>query len=164
MLTNFKTLDSLVLQTKRRRPIKNEFGRPPKSSAGLDDFYARMKAIRPDLLRRSADSSYNCYGMAFANRRTHVHEDALAVIFEDDGYRIIDRTEAMPGDLVIYRKADHQIAHVAVVIRRDFVTTNSSDDLVVLSQWGNSGEFIHKASEAPQEYGQIIEIWTERSQ
>jgi hypothetical protein len=98
--------------------------------------------------------------MVFAGRRTHVHEDALPIVFVDDEYRRIERRDANVGDIVIYRGPSGDIEHVGVVLRRILVTPSDDDDLVVLSQWGDSGEFIHKSSE--QAYGEVREVWTDR--
>ena len=35
-------------------------------------------------------------------------------------------------------------------------------DITVLSQWGDDGEYIHKLTEVPNEYGKAEEFWTDR--
>lgn len=139
----YSATSDLKIETRKRRHIRNEPDRPLRTQEGMDDFFDRMKSRWTNLTRRSADSSYNCFGMAFANRRTHVHEDALPIIFHDDEYRKIERSDAERGDIVIYRGPSGEIEHVAVILQRMPITPSADDDLLVLSQWGNSGEFIH---------------------
>jgi len=154
--------DSLALETKGRHPIANVFGKPQRPKDSLDAFFDAMRKIWPDLVRRSWDSTYNCYGMAFGARRTAVDEAALRVIFEDDGYRRVPRDQALPGDIAIYRDKTGEVSHVGIIIQRRLVTTARDDDLVILSQWGFDGEFIHGATKVPEAYGPLTEIWSDR--
>ena len=154
--------DSLVIETKGKRRVPNEFGKPQRPRQSMDAAWDAFRQHWPNLQRRSADSTYNCYGLAFANRRTAVTDTALPIIFQDDGYRVITRTNALPGDVVVYRDQGDNITHVAIVLQRRLVISEDQDDLVVVSQWGFDGEYIHPASEVPLQYGSAREIWTER--
>ncbi len=128
----------------------------------MDAFYEEMKRLWPNLQRRSWDSTYNCYGMVFANRRTVVDDTAVPIIFEDDGYRIVERNQALPGDVVVYKDGRGRIRHVGLVLQKRLVATEDDDELVVLSQWGLNGEYQHLARDVPKVYGDLAEIWTER--
>ena len=86
----------------------------------------------------------------------------MPVIFEDDGYKTIPRAKALPGDIAVYRDRTGDVSHVGVIIERRLITREDQDDLVILSQWGFDGEYIHGASELPEAYGPLGEIWSDR--
>jgi hypothetical protein len=51
---------------------------------------------------RSLTARYNCIGMAFANRRTCIEPEEVALILHEDDYIDVQRpADVMPGDLVI---------------------------------------------------------------
>ena len=162
MSQHIRIFDSLAIQTRAKRFIENDFGKPQRSKESMDAFYEEMKHLWPNLERRSWDSTYNCFGMAFANRRTVVDDSALPTIYQDDGYRAIGRPQATPGDVIIYKNERGRIMHVAVVVEKRIVQREDDDELVVLSQWGLNGEYRHSARDVPEVYGRVSEIWTER--
>ena len=115
----------------------------------------------PERRLRSLTATYNCIGMAFANRRTWIEPDHVAMILEDDAYVEISSAEVIPGDLVIYRdKAE--ISHVAVVVSRDPIVATSTFKIIVLSQWGADGEYLHDYTDVNDRLGRPDKFYSER--
>lgn len=118
--------------------------------------------------RRQAYGICNCYGMAFANRRTSIPDelgdDILARILHDDRYTQRTENQALPGDLVLYRDRDHGYVHVAVLVEND--RENGIPRLRAISKWGPyTGEDIHNVYEHHfRSAGWVIsvEFWAER--
>lgn len=84
------------------------------------------------------------------------------MIRDDDGYKAIGRQQAMEGDIVVYRK-NGRITHSGVIVSKRLVLREQDDELLVLSQWGYDGEYLHAANTVPSEYGELSEIWSERN-
>lgn len=147
--------------TRARRRIENE-QLPAMRPEATQALHQRWVSLRPGIVARSHDTTYNCVGMVFANRRTAIDPDQLQKIFDDDGYRpLASLAEAMPGDVAVYR-VGIDIAHVAVVIevKRDF--SKGTIEFLLLSKWGQAGEYIHREREVPDAYGTLTEVWSER--
>jgi hypothetical protein len=130
---------------------------------------ARMKAAwdiwkekHVSLVPRSHSSCYNCMGMVFASRRTWVEPDQLAMILREDGFRKIEPSEAVRGDIVVYRDGSGGVAHVGLVLSKYADVKDASWKVEVLSQWGADGEFFHDAYDVPSLLGTPQEYWTER--
>ena len=103
---------------------------------------------------RSLTARYNCVGMAFANRRTCIEPEEVAMILKDDEYFEVQRpADVMPGDLVIYEKEVGEVSHVAVVVSNDPRLTDGGSDIRVLSQWGADGEYLHDYEDVPPPLG-----------
>lgn len=108
---------------------------------------------------RSLSSTYNCVGLVFATRRTWVDPDEVARIFQGDGYKRVDIPEI--GDIAVYRKGGN-IKHVAVVTRIDATVATGERNILLLSQWGADGEYLHSVGDVPEVFGQEVEYWSER--
>src|SRR6266705_1233285 len=148
---------SIPLATRAGNHIPNERRRemaPDRLKAAVA-LWARE---RPLAHLRSITATYNCVGMAFANRRTWVDPSSVPRILADDGYRRVERPAS--GDIVLYRTDDGALVHIAVVLeaRKAFERWN----LVVLSQWGADGEYVHPENYVPDRLGRPVEYWTER--
>lgn len=100
-------------------------------------------------------------GLAFASRRTHVDIESLAMILDDDGYRIVGESEAEIGDLVVYK---NKLAptHIGIIIGFDIDLSLGSREVNVLSKWGADGEYIHRIDDVPLLLGVPAEFWTAR--
>ena len=98
--------------------------------------------------RCGASTIYNCHGLAFASRRTAVHESwAIYRILQDDKYQEVTALEALPGDLILYFAESGDIEHSGVL-----VTAPRDSPLgipLVCSKWGKYKELLHKASDCP---------------
>ncbi len=110
---------------------------------------------------RSCTGLYNCYGLAFASRRTWVDNDAggvVEMILDQDGYENVKRLDCVPGDVVVYRDEEGEAVHAAVVTE----VRTLSDEVYVVSQWGADGEYTHREDDVDFRLGQPIEYWTDR--
>ncbi len=59
-------------------------------------------------------------------------------------------------------KKDGEVEHVGVVIEIKPDLQKATKTLVILSQWGLDGEWIHPHDCVPPLYGRIAEVWTDR--
>jgi len=109
----------------------------------------------------SETSVYNCMGMVFASRRTSIGiKDWLENILREDKYRKLDGIQDIHlGDIIVYRKGE-EYSHVAVLIEKNMTVT--SNEYIVLSQWGKDGEWKHNMNDVPFMLGRPSEYWTHR--
>ncbi len=158
---------SIKLETMKRRWIPNEQRkrRSPESMLAAKEMLLQS---HPEWELRSLSSAYNCMGMVFASRRTWVEPDHFEMIVEDDGYvQRAQIAEAKPGDIAVYRsKKEANVIHVGVVIFIKPQLGSGDTDLIVLSQFGADGEYLHKAGDLPEGFlisgsQPKIEVWTE---
>jgi len=159
-----KDKEPIKLETKARTPIPNwiEPERPP---AALHAAAENWKERRPHAFLRSLTSTYNCIGLVVASRRAWVDPADLLQILKDDGYRKLSgAAEAMEGDVVVYREVGGRgaVTHAGLILKKQPITEPGADFLVVLSKWGQDGEYLHDESHVPEPYGKPAEYWTER--
>jgi cell wall-associated NlpC family hydrolase len=104
-------------------------------------------------------------GLAFASRRTWVETDLLGLILSEDDYKqLVDSSQAQIGDLVIYRSgSDRSVTHVGIILSRVPGMGSTSWMFLVMSKWGQEGEYIHPISEVPVLLGIPSEYWTDRT-
>ena len=115
---------------------------------------------------------YNCYGLAWANRRTAIYDaDQIELIRRDDGYRTLaDGQVPHCGDLVVYMSpvGSHAIFHVGVVSEIRTILNRETgigqQDPWILSKWGDAAsEVLHYVTDVPFEDGSYKFVyWTER--
>lgn len=154
----------LALATKKGTPIPNERG-PKLSPVQLEAARDMLLNNHSDWVPRALDSTYNCLGLVFAARRTWIEPEQFALIREDDGYRALEDDEIkMPGDVVVYSRGA-EVAHVAQLIQ--VLPRENGSGLWVLSQFGQSGEYLHDAVDLPEwlclpRYPKIT-VWTDRT-
>ena len=141
-----KDRNAIQLATRAGTWIKNErrLERAPEALAAAIAMCAPFGGTL-----RSITGTYNCVGMVFASRRTWVQPDELAPIFGDDGYREIADSEAMEGDIVLYRDGSGDPCHVGVVFQRTTDVSSATTELIVLSKWGANGEYLHGRNQLP---------------
>lgn len=150
--------------TCNRNYVENERPDEERPIEALQAAYQYVKSISPSARCCSLTAMYNCVGVVFASRRTHVDCEHLDMILQDDGYRLISQKSAIEGDVVVYRK-DGIPLHVGIIYELQdlsFARDGSQIELWVLSQWGQDGEYIHKLREVSTLYGDQLEFWTER--
>ena len=80
-------------------------------------------------------------------------------IMLEDKYIKIPRDKAMVGDFVLYTLDTNEVTHIAVIVRRP---VENPDNFSVMSAWGQVGEFVHQVADAPPQYGNPTEFWTDR--
>jgi hypothetical protein len=146
-------IQMMRLETSRGRGIDND----QTSELTNADSFADVRADRqfPGAIRRTpASASYNCHGMTFAARRTRIWlSRALQMILADDGWTTVNQSEALPGDVVIYRSDDGDLSHSGVVVESDPLAP------LILSKWGNGGERVHRLRECPSVYGPQVTFY-----
>lgn len=151
------------LATSKNRPIPNS-RRSERAPAAMEAAKELVLNGHPDRQLRSLTATYNCIGMALANRRTCVEPEHVPMIFEDDGYVEIGPAKAMPGDLVLYRTEEGEISHIAVVVSPAAIAESASEKLKirVLSQWGADGEYLHDYADVNERLGKPDKFYSER--
>ena len=160
---NFLVGSPIPLGTREGRHIPNErrLQRPPAAMMVARDLVVSNHA---SARMRSLSSVYNCMGMVFATRRTCIEPDYLEMILQDDGYRSVsDESELWPGDIVIYRDQEGEVAHIGIVIRVTADLRNATWEVFAISQWGADGEYLHRVDDVNPRLGSPVEYWTERS-
>lgn len=130
------------------------------------------------IIRREPSRMFNCHGMTFANRRTRVQglgqslvdiidntTTLLKNILSDDNYREVDLGYLEAGDIVVYRSdVNKSILHTGLVYQVDTPFGDPTTSvLLVLSKWGENGEYLHGLHETPYVDAPDIEFWTERT-
>lgn len=133
-----------------------------KSQKDLSNRY--LAAQVPGAILRSSDATYNCLGLAFASRRTHIDTRHTRLILTEDGYApIASEDDLRVGDLVVYKDEGGEIKHVGIVVGADdLFDASRSRNIRVMSKWGEGGEFIHALRAVTQMFGHILEFWTDR--
>lgn len=155
---------ALKLETRRHRWIRNVL----RPEAARDQMRARIAVSLgacPRATPVSASAIYNCYGLAFAARRTAiVDEEDVAAILEDDQYRKLpwDPNAWLPGDVVIYRNEQDEIVHAGLVARKSVDLPRGDVAVYVLSAWGECGEYLHAIDEVPPLLGKPTEVVAQR--
>ena len=85
------------------------------------------------------------------------------MILADDGYRPINRNELECGDVVVHRREDlAEISHVGIVANVKVKPKDASLEVMVLSQWGQDGEYFHLDDDVNPMLGTPTEYWTDR--
>ncbi len=111
---------------------------------------------------RSMSSVYNCFGMAFGGRRTCIEPEHVPMILREDGYLEVERAASvMTGDIVIY-EYEGEISHVAVVISNEPDLMNADSNMLVMSQWGSHGEYLHDYRDVHYSFGKPVRFYSER--
>jgi hypothetical protein len=130
--------------TDRGRQILLQISAGEKGSLQLP-LLSREKSVvkdQPRGLLRLADPSpdYNCHGYVFTGGLFCIRGRDVAVILEDNDYRVVER----PGtqDLVVYRDDAGDIIHTAVVL-----SVLADGTVLVESKWGALGRYVHTISE-----------------
>ena len=150
------------LSTRKNTHIPNA-PRMPKIPAIMQAAQAMVLGSHSSAKSRSLSSVYNCMGMIFAARRTWIETDHLRAILEDDEYRPIDRYELQQGDIVVYKNNHNEDSHVAIVFEVKLKLVDATLEVVVLSQWGQDGEYLHKDDDVNPWLGTPTEYWTDRT-
>jgi hypothetical protein len=146
----------LELQTRKGWNIPNS---PflQRSPAEMKEAFRIQKGAHPSLNVRSMRSHYDCVGLVFGSRRTVIDIDHVRRILEDDEYATIPRWKAARGDLALYEDSSGP-AHIGIIWGIDTIL----NELMVLSQWGQDGEFFHSIDDVREDWRYSISIWTDR--
>ena len=146
----------LALETKRRTKIPNEvfWG---SGITGFDFALAdieRRYSDPPGFVRRLGYvPTYNCHGLTFASRRTTVLSEDVRQILPNDGYKQINRSDALAGDVVLYVAGNGDVEHSGIILYREQLL------VLVLSKFGNLHEVVHRLDTLPDYSFNSIEFW-----
>jgi hypothetical protein len=135
---------ALLTETRKRRQIGNEV-RPERAIESLQEGIRIVTDAYPEVVPLSATALYNCYGLAFASRRTWIlDEGEVKKVLEDDGFGELpwDPRFWEAGDIVLYC-LDEEVSHVAVIASKQPVLQSGDFKVHVISAWGESGEYVH---------------------
>jgi hypothetical protein len=158
---------SIPLATSNRRRIPNEqrMQRDPSSMAAARDMHL---SAHPLWRVRSLRSTYNCMGLVFASRRTWIDPEHFNMIVGDDGYvERSNRNEAVAGDHAVYRNSTNgNVIHVGCIVEVRPDLKRARSELIVISQFGANGEYIHEADDLPGALrigvsSLSLSVWTE---
>lgn len=153
----------IPLSTRKGNQIPNE-QQLLLSKQELEEARAYVLEQRPRVHARSLSNIYNCMGMVFASRRTWIHTDQLEMILKEDEYRLLnDLAELERGDIAVYRDFEGKVSHVGIVAEAGLYLNSGQRQVVVLSQWGQAGEFFHSAEDVNPLLGTLSEYWTDRT-
>lgn len=99
-------------------------------------------------LRTKATGRYNCHGLTFGARRTCIDDpSSIAKILGDDGYRLVESTGVLPGDVVLYYDRDGTVSHSGIVVDVPDILPRF---VRVVSKWGVAGaEYLHWVHRSP---------------
>lgn len=151
----------LAVHTRNNWPIPNETA-PEKNAVSQQASIELWRELLPDAKLRSISATYNCMGMVFASRRSHIHPKYLRKILKDDGYRPVQRTaDVEVGDVVVYLEAG-DVSHVGIVVTKKPNIEEGRIDFDVMSKWGHDGEYIHDLHDVPSVFGKELEFYTDR--
>jgi hypothetical protein len=154
--------ESIKLATAKNRLIPN-WQRREQAPAALREALKIVTEGYAGRRLRSLTATYNCIGMAFANRRTCIEPEHVRMILKDDEYDTVEAASAvMPGDLVFYETAPGDISHVAVVVSNNPNLEDGTSTISVLSQWGSHGEYLHDYKDVHPSLGQPVRFYSER--
>lgn len=157
----------LALEARSRAPIPNKT-RLEMHPGGLRDLARCHEALHPRAVRRSATATYNCIGMVVANRRAWVEPADLQRVLLEDGFRRRPGPDQVqPGDVVVYRDDEGEVAHAGVILEvlwtiEEALPFEKGDRFRVLSKWGEGGEYEHNLTDVPSVFGKPAEYWTDR--
>lgn len=154
----------LALDTRKGRPIPN-LQRLEMNPSQARSVVRTIKKQCPNAIMRSITQVYNCLGMAFASRRTCIEVDSIALILNDDDYKMVKhRKDVQQGDLVTYWDArTGEFKHVGVILgEKPLIEGNKKTVTWAISQFGASGEWIHPIKEVPEGCNGTIRVYTDR--
>lgn len=136
---------SLRLETRRHRHIPNITRRQLAAVIARTRAEENLK-IDPRIQLLSSATTYNCYGLALASRRTCIlSDDDIPWVLADDEYRDLpwDPVSWRPGDLALYTTDGGDISHVAVLVTIRHDLEAGSSEVFAISAWGETGEYLH---------------------
>ena len=153
--------DSIALATRRGNRIPN-WKKVERAPDAMQAALSMVTGGHEGRVLRSLASTYNCIGMAFANRRTCIEPEQVPSILQEDGFvEVAQAAGVVAGDVVVY-ELDGEISHVAVVISNTPDLADGSSKISVLSQWGFDGEYLHDYRDVHPSLGSPVRFYSER--
>ena len=152
---------ALRLDTRQRNHIQNvqKLDRHPDAlSAGVKIIEANYNGAKCV----SATALYNCAGLVFGSRRTWIEVEISEWILREDNFeRLQSSADWDVGDVVVYRMGN-AISHVARI--RSIIRPIAWGEIqvIVVSAWGESGEYVHPWKVVSPLLGAPAEVWSQR--
>lgn len=118
-------------------------------SLGEVSEFDKMRSQFINITERNEPTAiYNCHGMTFASKRTAISSSQeISKILNHDKYVQIPRTQALAGDVILYKSSEGDFEHSGILL------TNPRDSEfgvpLVLSKWGKFSEIIHLENNCP---------------
>ena len=127
---------SIELETRKKTRIPNE-RRQERAPDSMREAVRILTGQFPEARLLSATAVYNCYGLAFASRRTWIlDEEDVRRILSDDGFQPLhwDPRIWEAGDIVLYgSEATRSIDHVAVIVEKVWRHDGTVEKVLVVS-------------------------------
>lgn len=98
--------------------------------------------------------------MIFGSRRAWIDIDHIYKLLQEDYYQPTPRSEINEGDLVLYTTDDNRPIHVALIIGVN--TLHTTQNIWVLSKWGEVGEYVHAVEDVTDWMGKPTNYYTTR--
>jgi hypothetical protein len=112
---------------------------PVDELVAMSRRYSAVTLHAEQLISRGLPSDLsNCHGWVFTGGRYHVGGRHVDAILSDNGYAKV--SEPAAGDVCVYRNADGEVAHTAVVR-----ASLPDGTVLVESKWGRMGVYLHGA-------------------
>jgi hypothetical protein len=114
--------------------------------------FSKIKRDYPTVIFKDNPIPFsNCHGYTFSASRTGIWDsNSILKILEEDGYtEILDHSQVLPGDVILYWSQDGDAEHSGIVI------TKPDDKLkvpLVVGRWGRYSEAIHWAHISPYDF------------
>lgn len=172
---NTRLPNPLLISTKLGSLIPHFLPLRDWTNAQRRELIRRVSVSMPEAILRSGPTKmYNCHGLTFANRRAWVENvppldpttvQSIEGVLEEDGYRPVNLQEVEIGDVAAYREdPDGHIHHTGIVVQVDSAFGEMTNQvLLIMSKWGQNGEFLHTPNVVPPGYGSYMQYWTERN-
>ena len=149
-----QAVQSICLNTSLGNEIPNDQSGEVTHGETLKDSHdIHSHGVNPSFIRLTPSVRFNCHGMVFASRRTRIEQPQLIrQILQDDGYREVNYSDIIPGDVVLYIGEDSDIEHSGVVVK---APSNSLEVPLVCSKWGKGSEVIHAFNRCPYNHANV---------
>ena len=155
---------SLDLHTQRRWRVPNEL-RPEMAPEARRQAVKIITGAYRTAHPLSSSGRYNCAGLVFGSRRVVIDVEHTEQILRDDGYSMLDADDPGrwdTGDVVVYRLGANALSHVAVIHSVKPKPSTAAYEVIVVSAWGQSGEYRHEINDVQPLLGTPSQIWSKR--
>ena len=141
----------IELSTRKFNHIKNHQG-PIGNGQQISKFLSFNQKYPNAILRSPNSGIYNCHGLVFGARRTEINDsNEVSKILNEDDYVEIEKTEVLPGDVIIYYNLG-DAEHSGIVLEYGFAPFFIHK---IVSKWGQLEEYIHPANQCPYNFSDV---------
>jgi hypothetical protein len=156
--------EALPLYTRRRRSFIRNVQRKQLPREVIQARTEPNLQIDHRIQLLSCATTYNCFGLVFASRRTCISEEDIPRVLQDDGYRTLpwDAATWRPGDLLLYSDGSEQISHVGEIVRIEHDLLGGDPAVWIISAWGETGEYLHPPEAVSYRLGRPFRVVSQR--